>query len=98
MNKEKFKIGDKIICKKDYDVHSSYGVGYMRFLEGFEYEVLKIGITYGFNTSIKIRYNSERCFEFVGDYTIYEHFITLKEYRKQKLEKIECTSLIDKEL
>ena len=90
----KFNVGDRIICKKYYEVHDSYDsydtayMVYISFLEGSEYEVVEIDQTYGFYTMITIKYNSEKCYNFVGDY-IYDYFYTEQELRKLKLEKLE---------
>ena len=74
-----FKIGDKIICIEDSDV---------RFLElNNIYTILDIDIIYAV-VYIKNENN------FITDYNI-ERFISLKEYRKQKLQKI-CSNQVIK--
>ena len=76
-----YKIGDKLICKKDY----------YSLLKNFEYNVRGSNNNGAFLVGIYWFYT------FGEEDNIYDYFYTKGELRLQKLKQLECTSLIDTE-
>jgi len=86
-----FKIGDKLICKKEYDTNIGNIKHHLIFFKNLEYEVLDIPF---YNFYI-IGYKSNKLDSIGTTYyyyfkysEIYEYFYTNKELRKKKLEKL----------
>ena len=79
------KVGDKLFCITNY-----YTLGYNGynplFRNGYEYEINNI-----FNNAVFVSYGKGE-FQFIRFYSdsekFSEHFLTLKEYRNIKLNKI----------
>jgi len=97
----KFKEGDSVYCKKSYSYYIDEADGDRNYIEGNLYKVTlnasdyeKRGETifiYSVSCKKGIRFRIDDGWD--PDRSIFEHFsnyfLTMKEYRRQKLERIE---------
>ena len=79
--KFKFKAGDILVCKENYDT------GYGMLFKDVRYEVISSDYTFGFYVVVKISYSFEQILEFYEHQT-YDYFYTDQELRENKLKQL----------
>jgi len=72
-------VGEKIICKKNYDDI---------YHEGIEYIILKISSTLSSKNLLRIGAEGSENYYLLWDSEVYEYFYTQVELRKIKLERL----------
>ena len=82
------KVGDKYYCIKNRDLYNNV------HKSDHVYKITRINLDYdyiGLNTELNIEFDDGYFYSLIPDnefYYFYDYFITLKEYRKQKLNKL----------
>lgn len=79
----RFKVGDKVLCKKDYTIAIYTNGTSLKIYKDRTYEILEVYM-YGENENVRVLIEGNSVLDTIVDY----HFYTKEEMRKLKLDKI----------